>query len=284
MTRNGTYTSSRWRSVRAKVLDRDNRRCQACGRTNGLHVHHIKPAREFEEVEDAHFEANLVTLCKYCHPEWEGRDERPELASTEAGVSIQEIADRMAYSTVYRTALAEAVPEIYWRWLVANPGRCSACFRKTGPEALFPANTFREVLWAAATRRGADLPEKATPDPEVSYCTECDGTSYKWRPPAQIRSEIVQRLVSILTKSGLDVSLEALQDFYGDGMDVFEGQLTQAKSIQQGLQVATEASTSIVPEGELGQYVPEATIDETNRTEDQVEYLQWYKESVGDDV
>ena len=67
-----------WQEQRQRVLERDGHRCRTCGATarpgQGLHVHHIRPFREFGYVPGrnrAYLEANrpenLVTLCPSCH-------------------------------------------------------------------------------------------------------------------------------------------------------------------------------------------------------------------------
>jgi 5-methylcytosine-specific restriction endonuclease McrA len=54
--------------LRESVLHRDNWRCQACGSTAGLEVHHIEPrARLGGDVEQ-----NLITLCASCHRKLHG--------------------------------------------------------------------------------------------------------------------------------------------------------------------------------------------------------------------
>jgi 5-methylcytosine-specific restriction endonuclease McrA len=66
---------SGWSTARERVLQRDEV-CQHCGHDGSesrLEVHHIVPIRVFHEcdevsVSDAHAEANLVVLCKSCHP------------------------------------------------------------------------------------------------------------------------------------------------------------------------------------------------------------------------
>ena len=63
--------SKHWRSIRARALKRDSRRCQTCRRTRRLEVHHLTYERLGEErLED------LVTLCQRCHStahQWERR-------------------------------------------------------------------------------------------------------------------------------------------------------------------------------------------------------------------
>lgn len=65
-----------WQQQRQKVLERDDFRCRTCGASakKGLHVHHIRPFREFgyaagenENYILANQLSNLVTLCPSCH-------------------------------------------------------------------------------------------------------------------------------------------------------------------------------------------------------------------------
>lgn len=76
-----------WQAARRAVLERDNNRCRMCGapgkdplglgKPEGstlLHVHHIRPFREFgyipgqnENYRDANQPDNLITLCPSCH-------------------------------------------------------------------------------------------------------------------------------------------------------------------------------------------------------------------------
>lgn len=64
---------SKYRYVRSKVLNRDNHKCQVCGKNPSsddvemLHTHHIKPVSSFEDPNDSHTTDNLVTLCKTHH-------------------------------------------------------------------------------------------------------------------------------------------------------------------------------------------------------------------------
>jgi DEAD/DEAH box helicase domain-containing protein len=67
-----------WKEQRQKALTRDGNRCRTCGSEArpgaGLHVHHIRPFRDYgyvpgknEAYLDANAEDNLVTLCPSCH-------------------------------------------------------------------------------------------------------------------------------------------------------------------------------------------------------------------------
>lgn len=67
-----------WQQARRVVLERDGHRCRTCGAQappgQGLHVHHIRPFREFgyipgqnEHYRSANKPENLITLCASCH-------------------------------------------------------------------------------------------------------------------------------------------------------------------------------------------------------------------------
>lgn len=52
-------------SFRRAVLSRDGYKCQMCGATKNLHVHHIKP---YSEYKDGRTDPNNgITLCAKCH-------------------------------------------------------------------------------------------------------------------------------------------------------------------------------------------------------------------------
>ncbi len=65
-----------WQQQRQKVLQRDDYRCRTCGAAvaTNLHVHHIRPFREYGYIagENENYRAankmdNLITLCPSCH-------------------------------------------------------------------------------------------------------------------------------------------------------------------------------------------------------------------------
>lgn len=57
--------SPKWRKVRAEHI-KNNPYCAACGRKDGLEVHHIVPYHINPDLELE--PSNLITLCgKYCH-------------------------------------------------------------------------------------------------------------------------------------------------------------------------------------------------------------------------
>jgi len=60
----GTERSSHWRKTRNLFVEK-NPLCACCGRTKGLHVHHIVPFQLDPRLELIF--SNLITLCADCH-------------------------------------------------------------------------------------------------------------------------------------------------------------------------------------------------------------------------
>jgi 5-methylcytosine-specific restriction endonuclease McrA len=54
-----------YRGLWQQVLKRDGWRCQRCGSSKDLQVHHIQP----RSLLGGHTEANLITICSVCHRE-----------------------------------------------------------------------------------------------------------------------------------------------------------------------------------------------------------------------
>jgi len=52
-----------YRALCQQVLKRDRWRCQQCGSSENLQVHHIRPRSKLGGDEDE----NLITLCSPCH-------------------------------------------------------------------------------------------------------------------------------------------------------------------------------------------------------------------------
>jgi len=55
------------KSIRTRVLLRDEGACQKCGRRDHLNIHHIQAVMDGGSDDDS----NLVTVCIPCHREWE---------------------------------------------------------------------------------------------------------------------------------------------------------------------------------------------------------------------
>ena len=58
-----------YRRLRQQVLERDGWRCQYCGHSTQLEVHHVQSRSRLGD--DA--ERNLITLCASCHQDVHGR-------------------------------------------------------------------------------------------------------------------------------------------------------------------------------------------------------------------
>ena len=63
------YYGEDWIKSREKIRERDGNICQVCEETseNWMPVHHIIPVREFDDPNEAHFEENMVQVCRSCH-------------------------------------------------------------------------------------------------------------------------------------------------------------------------------------------------------------------------
>lgn len=68
------------KAKKALVRERDGHQCQSCGLSGADHadtfgrrlsVHHITPARLFDDAEKRNAMGNLITLCMKCHHRWD---------------------------------------------------------------------------------------------------------------------------------------------------------------------------------------------------------------------
>lgn len=67
------YYGKDYKQKRSETLERDKYICRVCEATDDLHCHHIKPRREFDDVNDSNTLDNLITLCRSCHRTFEGK-------------------------------------------------------------------------------------------------------------------------------------------------------------------------------------------------------------------
>lgn len=79
----------KWQKQREKALKRDNRRCQRCGIDSESHkekygrdldVHHITPARKYDDYDEQNRLSNLISLCRKCHREYESLPINPQVS------------------------------------------------------------------------------------------------------------------------------------------------------------------------------------------------------------
>lgn len=81
------YFGKNWRKVRRMLREQKKLVCSLCDTPEEeldteLHAHHLKPRREFEEVEDSNTLDNLVLLCNKCHKKVENYANRTRNMST----------------------------------------------------------------------------------------------------------------------------------------------------------------------------------------------------------
>lgn len=67
-SRNDPDVQAKWFQVRAKAIARDGGRCQVCGNTHPLEVHHYDNWKHFPTKR--FLLSNLVTLCRPCHKQF----------------------------------------------------------------------------------------------------------------------------------------------------------------------------------------------------------------------
>lgn len=78
------YYGEDWNRMRRKARERDGHQCQVCGKDKsdlGMHphVHHVRPVKDFEDPNDAHYLENLITLCPKHHHMYEGTYLKPQI-------------------------------------------------------------------------------------------------------------------------------------------------------------------------------------------------------------
>lgn len=79
---------SGWNEAKKRaVRERDDYQCQRCGIKQQDHierygrrldVHHIVPARKFDDAQERNRMDNLITFCMSCHRRWEGIPLKPQ--------------------------------------------------------------------------------------------------------------------------------------------------------------------------------------------------------------
>ena len=74
------YADPRWRRVRREVLTRAAWRCERCGLTDILEVHHVDPVagRRGAPVDADYDPSRLVAICKPCHWKITAKNQRQE--------------------------------------------------------------------------------------------------------------------------------------------------------------------------------------------------------------
>lgn len=184
-----SHTGDRWFRARRAVLNRDEV-CQGCGSEDDLHVHHITPAREFDNIDEAHELDNLVLLCARCHNRWEGLEDRPHLLDKDAGLSREELVYNLVEDTITRISDPPGPWILFERFKnqIHSPSRvCDHCFTRL--------NKTRETS---------------------EYCESCGRPRTLWRyyNSAPDQEEMVERcatLAETLKSKGIPVDLSAME-------------------------------------------------------------------------
>jgi len=75
----GNNYGSNWWRKREEARQRFNYSCGVCGVSKTelethIHIHHIITIRQFDELEEANFDRNLIALCPSCHKFFEHND------------------------------------------------------------------------------------------------------------------------------------------------------------------------------------------------------------------
>lgn len=68
---NPTRYGGTYRRRRKEIMKRDNYMCTNCNSKENLEVHHIIPIIKFNDPNEAHYDENVITVCKKCHYELE---------------------------------------------------------------------------------------------------------------------------------------------------------------------------------------------------------------------
>lgn len=64
---NPTRYGGTYKRRRKEIIKRDDYKCTKCNSKENLEIHHIIPIINFEDPNDAHYDKNVITVCKKCH-------------------------------------------------------------------------------------------------------------------------------------------------------------------------------------------------------------------------
>ncbi|MCP4360097.1 MAG: DEAD/DEAH box helicase [Chloroflexi bacterium] len=182
-----------WQQVRRVVLERDNDRCRMCGADGKLHVHHIRPFREFGYIPDqneyyreANQPDNLITLCPSCHRQ------------AEAGQQTRSALGGLAY------VLRNLAP----LYLMCDPGDIEVVAESRSPLTQAPTIVVYERVAAGVgfSQRLFELHEELLPAALelVDGCRCRDGCPACVGPPGEIGPDtkvVTRQMLALLTRS-----------------------------------------------------------------------------------
>lgn len=168
------YSGKRWREARSIAVARDKGQCQDCGATENLHAHHIIPVKDFGSEKDAHYPANLVMLCKYCHPKWEGKNTRPVLLDSPSNTRLDSVVTELSTDTVVRESIAAATGGIYVNWVRTDPTICDWCFRRKSSKGWSKKERYAQYIRALHAADASPPPPDYGKDSNI--CGGCENT------------------------------------------------------------------------------------------------------------
>ena len=194
------YSTSAWLDARQKVLDRD-RVCQDCGSGEDLHVHHITPVREFADPLESHDLDNLVVLCQYCHPKWEGHDNVPNLLDTETSLKTSELVydlSRDSIDAIVPEPTGRDIEEYCASHYPKNPHRCGYCY-------------------SPLPRTRGEMLRRSKREADGHLCPSCGHLPHFWRnfnsgPPNTATMKARCELIAEgLSENGIDLDVNAMK-------------------------------------------------------------------------
>jgi DEAD/DEAH box helicase domain-containing protein len=185
-----------WQRQRQMALERDGHRCRSCGATGSalLHVHHIRPFRDFGYVRDvndmdrqANELDNLITLCSSCH------------RRAEAGQQTRSALGGLAY------VLRNLAP----LYLMCDPGDIEVSAESRNPLTQAPTIVIYERVAAGVgfSQRLFELHQELLFS-ALELVTDCrcrDGCPACVGPPAEIgpdTKDVTRQLLRMLARDG----------------------------------------------------------------------------------
>lgn len=200
-----------WQQQRQIVLARDNHRCRNCGAEakpgQGLHVHHIRPFRDFNYIpgqndhyKEANQPENLITLCPSCHKQ------------AEAGQQARSALGGLAY------VLRNLAP----LYLMCDPGDIEVVAESRSPLTKAPTIVIYESVAAGVgfSQRLFEQHHDLLPAALdlVSDCRCRDGCPACVGPPGEIgpdTKQVTQQLLQMLTRTSNSFEEGASSDATG---------------------------------------------------------------------
>lgn len=211
-----SHSGEAWERGRQNAYVRDDGRCQDCGSLEYTHAHHIKRPEEFEVYEDGHHESNLVVLCKYCHPKWEGIEGRPILLDNH-GTNLDPVVESLVVDHIERISHRVAARRLEGYLIVSDENICDVCHRPNGEYSTRQSEHWRDCI-KMTVRVGFgkyDKPKmpvlrdglgRPIENPNINWlCEHCNGIRRPWMTQkANFFKKVSLRISEALSVKGVD--------------------------------------------------------------------------------